>query len=117
MRQLDAMYYLHDFIRSRINNVDRVAGAVRDIDSRQTFRRRLGDSRANSAHPFRDHEPVGIVLRRKLPATRMKRISSGLGRKRMDQEPAGSRIAGNDHLQSALIVSLRLLIAPLRAPR
>src|ERR1700675_508847 len=34
MRQLDAAYYLHDFIRRGINNVDGVAGAVRDIDPR-----------------------------------------------------------------------------------
>ena len=98
MRQFDVVYYLHDFIRQGINNIDRVAGAIRYIDACYSLRRRLRNSLANSAHPFRDHKPVGVVLRRKLPAPGMKRITSGFRRKRMEQKLAGSGVAGNDHL-------------------
>src|SRR4029077_11359236 len=106
MGELDTMDYLTHFIRRGIDNIDRVARAVGDIDPRWRLRRRLGNSHANSTNPFCDHKPVWVVLRCELPAPRVKRISSGLGRKRMEQKLAGSRIAGNDHLQSTLKVSL-----------
>ncbi len=118
MRQLYATYYLHDLVRRGINNVDSVAGAVRDIEARFRLRRRPRNSfGANAAHPFRHGEPVGVVLRRKLPASGVKRISSSFGRKRMQQEPAGSGIPRNNQLQNALEVSLRLLVGPAGAPR
>src|SRR5712692_4277443 len=117
VRQLDATYYLHDLVRRGIDNVDSVAGAIRNIETRYRLRRGLrNNSGTNAAHPFRHGEPVGVVLRSKLPAPRVKRISSSLGRKRMEQEPAGSGIPRNNQLQNTLEVSLRLLVGPVRVP-
>src|SRR5258708_12239530 len=76
----------------------------------------MGNWRANSTPPFREYEAGGVVMGRKLAAEGMKRMSSGVRRKRMEQKLAGSGIAGNDHFQHALKVLLGLLVAPVRSP-
>src|SRR2546422_4741000 len=95
---------LYDFVGCRINDVNRVAGAVGDIDQRRFGQRpRVGRSRT---YPCIYDEPVGIVLRLKLPAAGMKRIPTRFRRQWMYQQSAYSRIPGNHFLQSALEISL-----------
>ena len=71
----------------------------------------------NAAHPICHDNPVGIILRSKLPAAGMKRISSRLGREGVDQESAGSGVSRNHLLHGVLEVALRLLFSPLRSSR
>ena len=104
MRQLDPMNDLHDFVGCRINDVNRVAGAVGDIDQRRFGQRSgVGPSRT---YPCSYDEPVRIVLRLKLPAAGMKRIPARFRRQWMHQQSAYSGIPGYHFLQSALEVSL-----------
>src|SRR5437870_12570859 len=97
------MDHLYDFIGCRIDDINCVAGAVGDINQRRFGRWWRIDR--SSTHPFSHHKPGGIVLRVKLPAAGMKRISTRFRRQWMHQESACHWVPGNDLLQSALEVS------------
>src|SRR5580765_5565900 len=107
------MYDLHDLVCARVNDIDGIARAIRDINENSRARRRLRSSPcACTTHPFRDHLPVGVILRVELPATGMERISSRFGRERMHEHAAGESITRFDLIENTLEVQMRLFIGP-----
>jgi len=81
--QFDTSDDLYDFVRCGVDNVDRVCSAVGNVDERSHRRRGLG-RRSEAAHPVREGQPIGIVLRRKLPAARMEWVTAGTWRERVE---------------------------------
>ena len=112
MRQFDPMYHLYDVVGCRIDDINRVASAVGDIDQRRFGQCWRVD--CSSTYPFSYHKPVGIVLRVKLPAAGMKWIPARFRCQWMHQQSACNWISGDYFLQSALEVSLGLLFRPTR---
>jgi len=89
MRQLNAMYHLHDCVGRGIDDIDGISRAIGDIDECARFGRGVRITfRSRTPHPFGNRQPVGIILGLKLMAAGMERITTCLGRKRMDQQPA-----------------------------
>ncbi|PYT75286.1 MAG: hypothetical protein DMG42_09070 [Acidobacteria bacterium] len=67
----------------------------------------------SAADPIRDGEPVRVILRLELPATRVECVSTSFRRERVYQKQAGKRITGSDEPGYRQKVPPRLFLGPL----
>src|ERR1700676_1082200 len=69
------------------------------------------------ADPFRQSQPVRVILGCKLPASWVDGVAPRVRCERVDQKPAHGRLAGNHEGRGALEIEPRLLLGPKGAPR
>src|SRR5882724_5638241 len=117
VREFDASDDLYNLVRSGIDGIDRIASAVRHVDANLWIGRVIGRSMPRTTHPVRQGLPVSVVLRRELPATRMKSVASSFRSERVYQKRAGGWLPRNRLLRRALKILARLFRRPFRASR